>query len=150
MDTAETTGLQATLFDFAIAELVRQHRSSFQPLWSVDSWVKLLIWLSLNCGSSGDDEGMTRFVDALGPTLTSRMRRVFFERELGDLELQVLADPAEQQVLVLPQGPAEEVLDFDRIARALERVGLSERLPVERERWQRLDSLVAIPWLESL
>ena len=66
MDSADSTGLQATLFDFAIAELVRQHRESFQPLWSVDSWVKLLIWLSLNCGCSGDEAGMARFVESLG------------------------------------------------------------------------------------
>ena len=82
MDSADATGLQATLFDFAIAELVRQHRQSFDPVWSLDSWVKLLIWLSLNCGCQGDEKGMQRFAEALGPTLTTRMRRVFFEREL--------------------------------------------------------------------
>ena len=32
---------------------------------------------------------------------------MFFERELGDLELQVLADPADQQVLVLSQAPED-------------------------------------------
>ena len=148
MDTAEATGLQATLFDFAIAELVRQHRSSFQPLWSVDSWVKLLIWLSLNCGSSGDDEGMTRFVDALGPTFTSRMRRVFFERELEDLDLQVMADPSEQQVLVLPMGPGVP-LDLERAASAIERVDLLTRVVGDRSRWQLLDAVVAIPWAEE-
>lgn len=142
--------LQATLVDFALAELVRQNRDSFPPLWTSESWAKLLIWLALNCGCSGDQSGLKKFAESIGAAQTARMRRVFFERELGDLELQLMADPAEQQVLVLPQGPADEVLDFDRIARGLERVGLSERLPVERERWQRLDSLVAIPWLESL
>ena len=74
MDSADATGLQATLFDFSIAELVRQHRESFQPLWTAESWVKLLIWLSLNCGSSGDEAGMARFLEALGPSLTTRMR----------------------------------------------------------------------------
>ena len=39
--------LQATLVDFALAELVRQHRASFPPLWSSESWAKLLIWLAL-------------------------------------------------------------------------------------------------------
>ena len=48
--------LQATLFDFAIGELVRQHRESFQQLWSAESWAKLLIWLALNCGCSGERE----------------------------------------------------------------------------------------------
>ena len=144
MDSADSTGLQATLFDFAIAELVRQHRESFQPLWSVDSWVKLLIWLSLNCGSTGDEAGMTRFVDALGPPLTTRMRRVFFERELEDLDLQVMADPAEQQVLVLPMGPGIP-LDLDRAATVIERVQLTDHLVVDRSRWQLLDAVVAIP-----
>ena len=147
MDSAAATGLQATLFDFAIAELVRQHRQSFQPLWTVDSWVKLLIWLSLNCGSRGDEEGMHQFIDALGPTLTTRMRRVFFERELDDLDLQVMADPAEQQVLVLPMGPGA-ALDLERAALAMERIGLLGDV-VERSRWQLLDAVVAIPRLEK-
>ena len=144
MDSADSTGLQATLFDFAIAELVRQHRRSFQPLWSVDSWVKLLIWLSLNCGSTGDEAGMARFVDALGPTLTNRMRRVFFERELEDLDLQVMADPAEQEVLVLPMGPGIS-LDLDRAASVIERVQLTDHVVMDRSRWQLLDAVVAIP-----
>ncbi len=140
--------LQATLVDFALAELVRQHRESFPPLWSQESWAKLLIWLALNCGCSGDEAGLKAFAEAIGPLQMGRLRRVFFERELGDLELQLMADPAEQQVLVLPQGPAEEVLEPARVARALERVELSERLPADQSRWQRLDAVVAIPWLE--
>ena len=148
MDSAEATGLQATLFDFAIAELVRQHRESFQPLWTVDSWVKLLIWLSLNCGCSGDETGMTRFVEALGPTVTTRMRRVFFERELEDLDLQVMADPAEQQVLVLPMGPGIP-LDLDRAAAVIERVQLQGQVVADRGRWQALDAVVAIPRVEA-
>ena len=148
MDSAEATGLQATLFDFAIAELVRQHRESFQPLWTVDSWVKLLIWLSLNCGCSGDETGMSRFVEALGPTVTTRMRRVFFERELEDLDLQVMADPAEQQVLVLPMGPGVP-LDLDRAAAVIERVQLQDQVVADRGRWQALDAVVAIPCREA-
>ena len=144
MDSADSTGLQATLFDFAIAELVRQHRESFQPLWSLDSWVKLLIWLSLNCGCSGDEAGMTRFVEALGSTVTTRMRRVFFERELEDLDLQVMADPAEQQVLVLPMGPGV-TLDLERAASVIERVQLTGQVVADRSRWQLLDAVVAIP-----
>ena len=148
MDSAEATGLQATLFDFAIAELVRQHRESFQPLWTVDSWVKLLIWLSLNCGCSGDETGMSRFVEALGPTVTTRMRRGFFERELEDLDLQVMADPAEQQVLVLPMGPGIP-LDLDRAAAVIERVQLQDQVVADRGRWQALDAVVAIPRVEA-
>jgi hypothetical protein len=141
--------LQATLVDFALAELVRQHRESFPPLWSQESWAKLLIWLALNCGCSGDEAGLKAFAEAIGPLQMGRLRRVFFERVLADLELQLMADPAEQQVLVLPQGPAEEVLANDRIARALERVALQERVVADQARWQRLDALVVVPWLEQ-
>jgi hypothetical protein len=141
--------LQATLVDFALAELVRQHRDSFPPLWTPESWAKLLIWLALNCGCSGDEAGLKVFAEAIGPLQMGRLRRVFFERELGDLELQLMADPAEQQLLVLPQGPADEVLTNERIAQALERVGLTARVPADQARWQRLDALVAIPWLEQ-
>jgi len=141
--------LQATLVDFALAELVRQHRESFPPLWSQESWAKLLIWLALNCGCSGDEAGLKAFAEAIGPLQMGRLRRVFFERELVDLELQLMADPAEQQVLVLPQGPADAVLENDRIARALERVALSARVVAEPGRWQRLDALVVVPWQEQ-
>ena len=137
--------LQATLFDFAIGELVRQHRSSFEPLWSTESWAKLLIWLALNCGCSGDEAGLQAFAEALGPVLSTRLRRLFFERELGDLELQLMADPAEQQVLVLPQAPEPELLAQARIAQALARTGLQPHV-APPERWQQLEGLVAIPW----
>lgn len=140
--------LQATLFDFAIAELVRQHRDSFQPLWSAESWAKLMIWLALNCGCSSDAAALQVFADALGPALSARMRRTFFERELEDLELQLMADPAEPQVLVLPIGPAAVLAEPGRIVTALERVGLGA-LVAEASRWQRLDALVAIPWNRS-
>ncbi len=143
----KATNLQATLFDFAIGELVRQHRESFQPLWSTESWAKLMIWLSLNCGCSGDRDGLEAFAAALGPVLSGRMRRLFFERELEDLELQVMADPAEQQVLVMPLGPSGP-LDAARVAEALERVGLGLPRVAPRERWQELDAVVAIPWLD--
>ena len=141
----DATRLQATLFDFAITELVRQHRESFQPLWSAESWAKLMIWLALNCGSSSDEAGLKAFAEALGPAISGRMRRSFFARQLEDLELQLMADPAEQQVLVLPIGPAEVLADQPRIAAALERVGLSGQV-AGPELWQRLDALVAIPW----
>ena len=147
MDSADVTGLQATLFDFAIAELVRQHRQSFQPLWTRDSWVKLLIWLSLNCGCRGDEEGMKQFVEALGPVVTSRMRRVFFERELDDLDLQVMGDPAEQHVLVMPMAPGVP-FDLERAEAAVEQVGLQELVVADQGRWQQLDAVVVIPRLE--
>ncbi|WP_216919939.1 protein phosphatase [Synechococcus sp. CCAP 1479/9] len=143
--------LQGTLFDFAIAELVRQHRQSFPPLWTAESWAKLLIWLALSCGCSGEARALEAFAAALGPALTARMRRLFFERELPDLNLRVMADPAEQQVLVLPleAGPApaagaEEAMAA--AAAALAAVGLSPLVSDDRGRWQSLEALVAVPW----
>ena len=138
--------LQGTLVDFALMELIRQHRESFQPLWTVDSWAKLLIWLALNCGLSGERDSLEQFAEALGAPLTSRLRRVFFERELGDLELQVLADPAEQQVLVLSQVAGDSsLLAADRVAKALGRIGLLDQV-VDQGRWQQLEGVLAVPW----
>jgi hypothetical protein len=142
----EATRLQATLVDFALAELVRQHRTSFQPLWTADSWAKLLIWLALNCGCSGAEADLQRFADALGPALGARLRRLYFQRELEHLDLQVLADPAEAQVLVLPLGPDPAALSAGRIAQAVEQVDLAPRLVLDQERWGRLEGAVAIPW----
>ena len=90
---------------------------------------------------------MARFVEALGPSLTTRMRRVFFERELEALDLQVMADPAEQQVLVLPMGPGVP-LDLERAATVIEQVQLQGHV-ADRSRWQQLDAVVAIPRLEA-
>ncbi len=144
-EVPSAAALQATLCDFALTALVRQHRESFPPLWTQESWAKLLIWLALNCGSGGDREALERFATALGPVLTARMRRTFFERELHDLGLQVMADPAEQQVLVLPLETAEPPTPA-RVAEALERVGLLERVVADRQRWRSLEALVAVPW----
>jgi hypothetical protein len=142
------SALQATLVDFALAELVRAHRDSFPPAWSAESWAKLLIWLALNCGCGSDPAALEAFAQALGPVLSQRMRRLFFSRELEDLNLQVLADPAEAQVLVQPlQAVGAAPLDAARVAQALERCGLTSRVatPV---RWRTLEALTAIPWQE--
>jgi hypothetical protein len=138
--------LQGTLFDFAIAELVRQHRQSFPPLWTAESWAKLLIWLALSCGCSGDARALEAFAAALGPALTARMRRLYFERELTDLNLRLMADPAERQVLLLPLEPAPEPIAPETVAAALEAVGLSPLVTDDRRRWQLLEALVAVPW----
>jgi hypothetical protein len=143
----EASRLQATLVDFALAELVRQHRDSFQPLWTADSWAKLLIWLALNCGCSGAEADLQRFAEALGPALGARLRRLYFQRDLEDLDLQLMADPAEPQVLVLPLAADGAVLSPERIAQALERVDLSGRVVLDQEQWGRLDRAVVIPWL---
>ena len=147
MSRPDPEQLQGTLVDFALQELIRQNRESFQPLWTVDSWAKLMIWLSLNCGLSGDRDSLEHFAAALGERFTSRLRRTFFERELADLELQVLADPAEQQVLLLSQAPQDPaVLNRDRVSAALDRVGLNGRVVADRSRRQQLEAVVAIPW----
>jgi hypothetical protein len=143
---ASAARVQATLIDFALAELVRQHRQSFQPLWSRESWAKLQIWLALNCGCSADEAGLRRFAEATAPLLSTRLRRVFFERELQDLGLHVLADPAEQQVLVLPIAPGSAALGVEQAALALERLGLLERVVADRSCWSSLEQVVAIPW----
>ncbi len=148
--------LQATLFDFAIAELVRGHRDSFPPLWTAESWAKLLIWLALSCGCSGDARALEAFAAALGPVITGRMRRLFFERELADLNLRVMADPAEPQVLLLPLDASLEpslapdgTLAPERVASGLEAVGLQALVTADRRRWQPLEAIVAVPWLSA-
>ena len=147
MSRPDPEQLQGTLVDFALQELIRQNRESFQPLWTVDSWAKLMIWLSLNCGMSGERDSLEHFAAALGERITSRLRRTFFERELGDLELHVLADPAEQQVLLLSQAPQDPtVLNRNRVSEALDRVRLNGRVVADRSRWQQLEAVVAIPW----
>ena len=135
------------MVDFALCELVRNHRDSFPPLWSRDSWAKLLIWLALNCGCSGDEAGLEAFAAALGPYLSQRLRRTFFSRELADLNLQVLADPAEERVLLQPlQVEGQDDLAQARVVAALARVALLDRVVQDHQRWQRLEALIAIPW----
>lgn len=148
MEDSQAILFQGKLVDFALAELVRQHRDSFQPLWTVDSWAKLLIWMALNCGLSGDRESLELFAEALGPKLTGRLRRLFYERTLEDLELQLMADPAEPQVLVIPMAPGVSVTN-QQASRALDQVGLLERVDLDRSRWQSLDAVVVIPWKAS-
>ena len=143
----ETESLQAALFDLAIRELARQHRQSFTPLWTVESWAKWLIWLALNCGCPTDPASLETFARALGPTLSARLRRLYFSRELEDLNLQVLADPADPQVLLLPLDALGPGPDRERAAEALAQVGLLERVVADRSLWQHHDAALAVPWL---
>ena len=145
---SEVSALQAGLFRFAIEALVRQHRSSFAPLWTVESWAKLLIWLALNSGSSADGAALQLFADALGAPLALRLRRIFFDREVEDLNLLIKADPAESQVFVLPldpRGAAEVPLEL--AAEGLQRTGLEPLVVADRLAWQAAEGLVAIPWV---
>ncbi|MFM7466172.1 MAG: protein phosphatase [Cyanobium sp.] len=143
--SAQAPSWQATLFDVAIGELVRQHRESFAPLWTVESWAKLLIWLALRCGCATDQASLEGFAAGLGPDLSRRMRRLFFERELEDLNLQLMADPAEGQVLALPLDVLSEGPDAPRVWEGLGRVGLAERV-APPEAWQHHEALIVVPW----
>ena len=53
-----------------------------------------------------------------------------------------------QQVLVLPMGPGVP-LDLERAATVIEQVQLQDHVVADRERWQQLDAVVAIPRLEA-
>jgi hypothetical protein len=143
---AADLALQASLFEFAIRELVRQHRTSFPPLWSVESWAKLLIWLALNCGCGTDPAALERFAASLGPALSARLRREFFARELEDLNLRLLADPAEAEALALPLDALAGAPDPAGVAEALARVGLAGRV-APPDCWRRHEALLALPWL---
>ena len=144
MKNSQQANIQADVLNFALFELVRQHRESFQPLWTVDSWAKFLIWLSLSCGMSGEKESLELFAQSLGNSLTLKMRRIFFERTLDSPEIQMMADPAEMNVLVMPRGDSS--LTLDQVEQALEQVGLLERVQSDQSIWQELDALVAVPW----
>ena len=140
--------LQGKVFDFAISELVIQHRTSFQPLWTIDSWAKFLIWLSLNCGLAGDKESLEFFADSLGSPLSTRLRRLFFERILENQEIRVIADPADHQILIMSLSSGL-LVTLEQAADALSEVGLLDRVVLDRKRWQVLDAVIAIPWQAS-
>ncbi len=145
MEQISRTSIQAKAFEFALLELIYSRRDSFQPLWSVDSWVKFLIWLSLNCGLSGEKESLEMFAEAMGSALTSRMRKIFFERALEDLSLHVMADPAEAQVLIMSIALDKRINDND-VVQALEMIGLNDKVSLSSAAWERHDAIVSIPW----
>ena len=145
MEQISRTSIQAKAFEFALLELIYSKRDSFQPLWSVDSWVKFLIWLSLNCGLSGEKESLELFAKAMGSPLTRRMRKIFFERALEDLSLHVMADPAEAQVLIMSLSLEKKINNKD-VVQALQRISLSDKVSLSSSTWRRDDSIVSIPW----
>ena len=145
MEQISRTSIQAKAFEFALLELIYSKRDSFHPLWSVDSWVKFLIWFSLNCGLSGEEESLKLFAKAMGSPLTTRMRKVFFERVLEDVSLHVLADPAEAQILVMPLSLEKQMNNHD-VVQALQMIGLNNKVSLDSVSWTRHDSIVSIPW----
>ena len=148
MENLQETHIQAKLFDFALSELVRQHREEFQPLWTLDSWVKFLIWMTLNCGLSGERESIDFFAKVLGSRLTTRMRRIFFERTVENLSLHLMADPADATVLIMPVNSAASVT-LEQSEQLLKEVGLIEKIEFDKQYWQELDAVIAIPWQSS-
>tara|TARA_Y100001968_G_C18786310_1_gene449093 strand:+ start:62 stop:517 length:456 start_codon:yes stop_codon:yes gene_type:complete len=145
MEQISCTSIQAKAFEFALLELIYSKRDSFQPLWTVDSWVKFLIWLSLNCGLSGEQESLELFAKAMGTLLTRRMRKIFFERVLEDFSLHVIADPAEAQVLIMPLSLEKKIIKSE-VVQALERISLSTQVSLDSSLWESHDSLISIPW----
>jgi len=143
--------LRSNLTDFALGELVRQHRCSFAPLWTIESWAKLLIWLALNSGCAGDTASLEAFASSLGPERSGRLRRLFFSREFEVSGLRLLADPADGQVLVedglsnVAAGSDQES-DLEPVTAALDAVGLTALVVPDRQRWQRRDGGVVIPF----
>lgn len=143
--------LRFNLADFALAELVRQHRTSFPPPWTIESWAKLLIWLALNSGCAGDTASLEAFAASLGPERSGRLRCLFFSREFEAAGLHLVADPAEGQVLVQGLLPAAEHAsaqesDLEPVAAALDAVGLTALVVPDRQRWQRRAGVVVIPF----
>ncbi|MFN9643903.1 MAG: protein phosphatase [Cyanobacteriota bacterium] len=136
---------QPALFHFAITELVRRNRDSFQPLWTVESWAKLLIWLALSSGCPTDQAALEGFAAGLGPALSQRLRQVFFTRELEELNLRLLADPAEEQALALPLDVLAGPLEPAAVRGGLLRVGLEERVAAP-DQWRQHEALIALPW----
>jgi hypothetical protein len=111
----------------------------------VESWAKLLIWLALRSGCATDQASLEGFAAGLGPDLSRRLRRLFFARDLEDLNLRLMADPAEGQVLAVPIDARAPGPDAPRVWEGLGRVGLADRV-APRETWQLHDALMVVPW----
>ncbi len=148
MEDSTKAFIQKKFFEFALVELICQHRNSFQPIWTVESWVKLLIWLALNCGLAGDTKSLETFAKALGPNLTRRMRKKFFDRTLENLNIQVTADPAENRVLIMPIAP-DCSLTNKNVLEALKEIGLLNMVIQDCDDWETHEALIAIPWKPS-
>ena len=67
---------------------------------------------------------------------------------MESLDIHILADPADANVLVMSLTLGEE-LSFSKAANAIEKVGLYERVCIDRTTWRTLESVVVIPWSAS-
>ena len=148
MENTHQKSIQDKVFDFALMELVRSHQNSFEPAWSIDSWVKFLIWLSLNCGLSGERESLELFAESLGVQITRKMRKAFFERTLENLSIYLIADPAESRILLMPVSGQVEIRFVDAL-KALDNVGLISQINSDQSVWEWDKGIITIPWKSS-
>ena len=148
MKNGNQASIQAKVFDFALMEIVRTQRTNFQPIWTVDSWVKFLIWMALNCGFNVDRENFQLFVDALGSSVTRRMRKIFFERTLEKFSLSLMADPAESHILIMPIAD-QSLINFEEALEAVDFVGLKSQIIQDQSKWVHHDRIITIPWKSS-
>ena len=148
MENTHQKSIQDKVFDFALMELARSHQNSFEPAWSIDSWVKFLIWLTLNCGLSGERESLELFAESLGIQITRKMRKVFFERTLENLSIYLIADPAESRILLMPVSGQVEIRFVDAL-KALENVGLISQINSDQSGWEWDKGIITIPWKSS-
>jgi len=148
MENTHQKSIQDKVFDFALMELARSHQNSFEPAWSIDSWVKFLIWLTLNCGLSGERESLELFAESLGIQITRKMRKVFFERTLENLSIYLIADPAESRILLMPVSGQVEIRFVDAL-KALDNVGLISQINSDQSVWEWDKGIITIPWKSS-
>ena len=143
---SEISSAQAKLFEFAYYELIMNNRDMFQPLWTVDSWVKFLIWLSLSCGFSGDEKSLGNFILSLGDPLTKRMRQIFFERRFDESNLHIIADPCDKEVFVMSiDNENKTSLSFDKVLKVLEQIKLDKEIIRDNNFWSSQDGVIRIP-----
>ena len=145
MDELTKSRIQANVFEIALSELVCQYRKDFQPLWSIESWAKFLTMIAVRCGVPVETESFELFAEALGPSLTTRMRRLFFERTLDSLSLKIMADPAEDQVLIMSLDGVDSIT-FQTAIQALKETQLLSKIDSKQSNWKNLDTVISIPW----
>ncbi len=59
-----------------------------------------------------------------------------------------MGDPSDPQVLVMPLSEGLSV-DPDQAYKALDMVGLLQRVVKDRTQWQSLDAVIVVPWNAS-
>ena len=101
--------LQGALLHFAVEELVRHQREEFQPLWT-GKLGQVLICSWRTVGAGVQQQGSS-FCPCLGPCVDRSLTALFLSAN-SDLDLKVMADPAEQ-MLMMPLDPAQPLAAGD-------------------------------------